>query len=200
LSNGQETREAPAGSQPGWRPVPDPTLLTTEALLREIKGLRELMELKIDSWSSGMQSQILLFREISTVKFSKVEQQFELVERQRVEQKSDTKQAVDAALTAQKEAVKEQTIASDKAISKSETGTSKQIEQLSDNFKTAIAGITTVLDDLKGRVGGIENRARGSQEVRGEGRQNYQWLIGLGVLVFASVLTASVALLIAFHK
>ena len=33
---------------PDWRPVPDPTLLTTQQLLRELASLRELLEVRID--------------------------------------------------------------------------------------------------------------------------------------------------------
>jgi len=33
---------------PDWRPVPDPTLLTTQQLLRELAALRELLETRID--------------------------------------------------------------------------------------------------------------------------------------------------------
>lgn len=42
-----ETREVPTGN--GWRPVPDPTVLTSAALVREIAGLRELLETKFDT-------------------------------------------------------------------------------------------------------------------------------------------------------
>ena len=34
---------------PDWRPIPDPTLLTTQQLLRELAALRELLETRIDS-------------------------------------------------------------------------------------------------------------------------------------------------------
>ena len=99
-------RTAPMGPHE-WVPVPDPTVLTTQALYREVSSLRELIELRIEDLSGLLDE-----------KFLRTEQQFELVERQRVEQKNDTKNAVDAALTAQKEAAKEQTVASDRAIAK----------------------------------------------------------------------------------
>jgi uncharacterized coiled-coil protein SlyX len=53
-------------------PVPDPTVLTTEALNREINHLRELIDMRL-----GM------------------------IETQRVELKADTRAAIDTALTAQ---------------------------------------------------------------------------------------------------
>lgn len=140
-------------SEPNWRPVPDPTLLTTEQLLREVAALRELVESDIE----GLES-------IVSEKFRSVDQQLELVERQRVEQKADTKAAVDAALTAQKEAVKEQTTASDRAIAKSEASMTKQLEQLQATFAASIKSLADTLDDLKGRTGTIEAIKQGGRE------------------------------------
>lgn len=119
----------------------DPTTLTTQALRREIGLLRELIEAKFDS-----------MKDIQHEKFGAIDKRFDLVEQQRLEQKADTKAAVDAALTAQKEAVKEQTTASELAISKSENATAKQLEQLGATFQTTIGGVTTIVGDLKERV------------------------------------------------
>ena len=141
------------GDQGDWRPRPDPTILTTEALHREVAALRELIEERITATD-------LLVSE----KFSSVDRQLDLVERQRVEQKSDTKAAVDAALTAQKEAVREQTLASEKAIQKSETSTTKQLEQITITFSTALTGLNAQLDDIKARVVTIEAIKVGGQE------------------------------------
>lgn len=154
----------------GSTPNPDPTLLTTQALLREILALRELMETKIDNIDTRLDERMAGLKAIQGEKFAKVEQQFELVERQRVEQKQDTKTAVDAALSAQKEAVHEQTLASDKAISKSEQGTTKQIDQLATNFDTAIKGQETQVDDLKERMTRVETAQAAKTEQRAETR------------------------------
>jgi DNA-directed RNA polymerase len=137
------------------RPVPDPTLLTTEALHREALRLEVLIGERIESLDTLIQE-----------KFRSVDQQLDLVERQRVEQKSDTKAAVDAALTAQKEAVREQTLASEKAIQKSETSTTKQLEQITVTFTTALHGITTALEDIKERVSKIEAIKIGGNEAK----------------------------------
>ncbi len=166
-----------ASDETGWRPVPDPTLLTTEALQREVNGLAHL----VDSKLGGIQ-------EVEKERFRRVDAQFDLVERQRVEQKKDTKDAVDAALTAQKEAVREQTIASERAIAKSETGTAKQLEQMGENFRTELSGIRTALDDLKERVGRVES-------VRAGGQQVWGWVVG-AVLAIA-VVVGTIATVIA---
>ena len=46
-------------TESGSRPIPDPTLLTTQQLLRELAGLRELLETRIN----GMATEINLIRE-----------------------------------------------------------------------------------------------------------------------------------------
>lgn len=137
----------------GLPPVPDPTILTTEQLLREVERVKELMMAEIKGLTATVNE-----------KFRSVDEQLELVERQRVEQKQDTKAAVDAALTAQKEAVREQTAASERAIAKSEAATTKQIEQLSATITTAIKGVSDLLSDTKDRVGKVESLKQGGDE------------------------------------
>ena len=152
----------------GWRPIPDPTTLTTQALEREIGQL----ESRITVVETNLLSEVRHAGQLTSEKFHTVEQQFELVERQRVEQKSDTKTAVDAALAAQKEAVREQTIASERAIAKSETGTTKQLDQLSTNFDTALGGFRDQIADMKERTGKIE-------AVKG----NNQYWLGIAIVI-----------------
>jgi hypothetical protein len=101
-------------------------------------------------------------------RFNKVAQQFELVERQRVEQKKDTKDAVDAALTAQKEAVKEQTTASERAIAKSEAFTTKQIDAIGAIIQSRDKGVDDKIDDLKSRVTAAESKTSVSDPAIGE--------------------------------
>lgn len=161
------------------KPDPDPTLLTTESLLREVAHLKELVEEQISSLRDRTQLQ------------------FDLVERQRVEQKNDTKAAVDAALTAQKEAVKEQTTASERAIAKSESGTSKQLEDLAANFRTENTGIRTTIDDLKERVSELASLRAGALEQRTEGRSNSAlYVSAVAAGIFAIGLIVSVVALI----
>jgi len=135
------------------KPTPDPTVLTTEQMLREVASAKEFMFSRIDG-----------VVDVMVEKFDGVSVQLGLVERQRVEQKNDTKAAVDAALAAAKEAVKEQTTASGLSITKSETATAEQLKQLSQTFTTANSGLTLLLNDLKTRVERIENLKQGGRE------------------------------------
>jgi chromosome segregation ATPase len=137
----------------------DPTKLTLEVLHREIASLRELLETRMYGVDNVLRE-----------KFHTVDQQFALVERQRVEQKKDTKDAVDAALTAQKEAVKEQTNASERAIAKSETSFTKQLEQLASTFKAEIEGLRREIADMKQQREALSLRVASAEE-RKEGRK-----------------------------
>jgi hypothetical protein len=142
-------------AQDDRRPVPDPTVLTTQALYREVSALQELIEQRIEGATAVIDQQ-----------FYKVEQQFELVERQRVEQKKDTKDAVDAALTAQKEAVREQTSASERSIAKSEAATTKQIDQLAVTFASTQSSLLARIDELKERIVEVDRKAEGVTQQR----------------------------------
>jgi hypothetical protein len=177
-------------AQDDRRPVPDPTVLTTQALYREVSALQELIEQRIEGQ-----------REIINQQFYKVEQQFELVERQRVEQKKDTKDAVDAALTAQKEAVREQTSASERSIAKSETATTKQIDQLAATFANTQASLLARIDELKERIVEVDRKAEAPVQQRfgaKEDRSGFYAAIGVGVsLLFVVIGLSTLAITLA---
>jgi hypothetical protein len=156
-----DTPDTPTRRQGDIRPVPDPTQLTTEALHREIQALRELLTTQIN----GNNAVVLEM-------FRSIENHFQLMETQRIEQKSDTQKAVDAALTAQKDQVKEQTTASERAIATANAATKEQLNQLNVTFATAIGGVTEAVGDLKERVGKIEYVRIGGQERVTETRQS----------------------------
>lgn len=104
-----------------FRPIPDPTLLTTEALTREINHLRELHE----------------------ERFRSVQKQFD--ERDVREERSakDSKDAIGAALAAQKE-----------AVGKSEESTGKQF-----------ADMRATINDVKERQTRSEGTTTGKQDL-----------------------------------
>ena len=104
------------------RPIPDPTLLTTEALHREIGRLQELFEARVEG----------------------------LVEL--------WKEAVAAALASQKELVELQTDANERAVAKSDASTTKQLDQISDTFKTAFDGLRRDIDSAKERISSVEGK------------------------------------------
>lgn len=166
------------------RPMPDPTILTTEQLLREVERVRELLE----STVKGVEKEYLQ-------RFAGIDERFDMVERQRVEQKTDTKDAVDAAFSAAKEAVREQTTASDRAISKSETAMLEQLKQLAATFATATDGLRRDFDDLKARVTRSEGQKTGGDQVKSTATTNSQWAFGIAIAIV--VLVVNVAFFLA---
>jgi hypothetical protein len=149
------------------RPTPDPTVLTTEQLLREIENLKSWMKTLADG-------QETVFDE----RFKSVDTQFKLIERQRVEQKQDTEKAVQAALNAAKVAVREQTQASERSIAKNEKSTADQLRDQRDRFASEIGNVDKNADDLKERVGKIENLRLGAGEMQQQGRASQAAFLG----------------------
>ncbi len=139
------------GVNSGYRstPIPDPTVLTTQALYREVAALKELIEQRIAAVDTSIQAAIAARTELDLEIQRRTDLQFVLVEQQRVEQKADTKNAVDAALTAQKE-----------AIQKAENGTTKQIEQLQTSFKTEVDALRRSIDENKERIVDLDKSLR----------------------------------------
>ena len=191
------------------KPVPDPTVLTTQQLQREIGGSRELVESRISGFKDtietrlgGMDKAITLLQtqsdrlpslildavkqlqSLHEEKFRSIETQF--IERDtRTEQTSrDSKVAVDAALQAAKEAVGEQNKSNALAIAKSEATFTKQIDQIGVLISTLQKGLDEKIDDLRLRMQVTESVKKGGNEV---------WAIVIGA---AGLLLAAAAVFV----
>lgn len=154
----------------GQRPVPDPTVLTTDALRREIAGLEKLIDTKLEAAEKHRNE-----------KFASVDALMERAEDQRREQKADTNAAVDAALDSQKE-----------ATAKMEKSISDQITSLRSNFDTSVGSVQTSLSDLKDRVTVLESIKLGQVEQRDEKRDSNAAVyaaIGIGITILLATLT-----------
>ncbi len=175
-----------ANSNADWTPRPDPTLLTTQQLLRELSALDEKLTVRIGGMFSSIEQRlnamdkatILLndnvtrvptavdkeishLRELHDEKFSSIDKQF--AERDvRVEQTArDTKVAVDAALQAAKEATGEANKAFALSIAKSEAATSKNIDQQGTLIASSTAALDSKITDVKDRLTRLESGALG---------------------------------------
>lgn len=137
-------------SQPGWVPRPDPTALTTEALIREIAHLRELMETEIEGLGDACETT-----------FAHIEQRLE-------RQFRDRDLLVDAAFAASKEAVAAALASSKEAVAKSESTFNKQLDEMKLTMAAANKGIEDQIGAVKDRVNTIESVTRG-MEKKGEG-------------------------------
>jgi hypothetical protein len=152
------------------RPIPDPTTLTTQQLLREILAVRELFETRLDGMDKAVALlQATLNKSPSIAEmYAKHEQMFDNIQTQfqerdtRTDQTAkDNKVAVDAALQAAKEAVGEQNKSSQLAIAKSESATTKQIDAIGELIANGQKGLDDKIDDMKTRLTLIEGRTRG---------------------------------------
>ena len=123
----------------GSTPVPDPTILTTQQLHRELLSLREILELRLNGYDKAitlLQATVDKSPSIAEMnvkfeeKFNSVQTQFRERDTRTEQTSKDSKVAVDAALQAAKEAVGEQNKSSALAIAKSEAATTKQIDSI----------------------------------------------------------------------
>jgi hypothetical protein len=139
----------------GSRPVPDPTELTSRAVEALRTELWELFEARL----KGLEL-------LADERFRSLSAERETAERLRLEQKADTKVAVDAALAALKESNAQQAAAFAAETAKTERNFTDQLKAQRDTFGTAIAGQTTRYDDLDKRLTRIESVRVGGQELK----------------------------------
>jgi hypothetical protein len=187
-------------------PVPDPSLLTTRALQREIFALRELIEVKLgtatmaaeharevvetrldgmdlaiqllqataDKFPARIDEKITALQSVHDEKFAAVNaamaEKFNSIQTQFAERDVRTEQAagavkiaVDAALQAQKEAAGEQNRSNTLAQTKSETATTKQIDQIGTLIQNNTKSFDDKINDVKDRVNRIEGSGEGGK-------------------------------------
>ncbi|MBC7602078.1 MAG: hypothetical protein H7255_05380, partial [Ramlibacter sp.] len=120
-------------------------------------------------------------------RFDGVNREFALIESRRIEQKNDTKTAVDAALSAAQRPVRGQAAASEKAIIKSETGVAASSLQQAQTFSAQLKGVETTLSDTKDRVGKLETQKQTSEDTRSGIRLDVGMVVGLLGLLIAIV-------------
>ena len=199
-------------AQHSFAPVPDPTVLTTQQLQREIAASRDLLDVKIDGLRSVIDTRLsaadqtitlLRFRvdqipenihqaiertqELRDEKFKSIAIQF-LERDTRTEQQSrDAKVAVDAALQAAKEAVGEQNKSNAMAIAKSEATFTKQIDQIGVLVTTMSKAIDDKIDDIKTRIQMIEGSKKGASDLFGVIFGIIGIIVGIGGVALAAI-------------
>lgn len=149
--------------------VPDPTRLTIDALRREIAMLEELINARIEAAEA-----------LTVERFHRLDEDMHNFEDQRLEQKKDTREAVNSALEAQKE-----------ATAKMESSMASQISALKSNFDTSIRSIEATVADLKERMTITESVKQGAVEQKIETRQVTSGQIaalGAGIALFMAIL------------
>lgn len=194
------------GSMPWKRgsvPVPDPTVLTTQQLYREIAMMRELLEAKAGCQADALArheneaqrrfieiGQIntkfseLTLREVQQLKqlhderFATVGMRFDERDKRFEQIDKANKDAIAAALVGAKELTNVQNIANNQAFEKSQVNFSKQIDQISEILRTITRSTEDKIGDLKTRLDTIEAKKAGSSE-------NWSGLISVAGLIIS---------------
>jgi hypothetical protein len=198
-----------ASTPHGTTPTPDPTVLTTQQLLRENEWLRELLEQRVEQVEKAValahanaarvptevDRGIAHLREVFEERFNTVDEKFRGVSTQfderdtRVKQTAELgDQALKAALQAAKEAGGAQNDSLVASIAKSETATSKQMDQLQQLINTMTSANGAKVDDLKERILRLEGEDRGDKAAATKQVQTTQSSIGvMGLVVFGGI-------------
>jgi chromosome segregation ATPase len=190
----------------GGVPIPDPTVLTTEQLVRAIAAERdyvngqidvlrerlhgidratELLNETVNRVPTDLQKAIVQMRELSDEKFASVAKQFQERDTRSERESRDNKVAVDAAFAAQKEAASEQNKSNTLAIDKSEKATAETLNKQADLFKSTTDALAAQIQDLKERVTIAESRKMGGNEAVTAGRAAVAFAISLVLVVIA---------------
>ena len=159
------------------RPVPDPTTLTTEQLLRAMQAEREYTDgrvaMLIERLAGIDRATVLLsslhgrvptesqmaishLNDLVEERFTSIATQFKERDTRQERESRDNKVAVDAAFAAQKEAAAKQEATFAKSIDKSEGATAETISKLQDLTATQFKGLADKIDDSKERIVAIE--------------------------------------------
>jgi hypothetical protein len=184
-----------------WRPVPDPTTLTTEQLRRELSALREILTARLDGMDRAtsllsetvnrtptvIQTEISHVRELVEEKFSSVDQRFDERDVRTDQAAKASKEALDAALLAAKELVSQQNEANAAAADKAEQSTIKQIDQIGIRIDTMQKALDDRLTELKERIDRGEGSDSGAATRRTEQRLDLGQLVAVAAVIVAIV-------------
>ena len=155
----------------------------------------DLLQKTADQFPSRVDEKIDALQRVHEEKFASIETQF--VERdKRSEQTSrDSKVAVDAALQAQKEQYAEHNRSSALAISKSETATTKQIDQQGILITANTKATDEKIDDVKQRITQIESGQAGKRELT----SSSQSILHLVIAGFALLISLATTIFSVWH-
>lgn len=181
------------------RPRPDPTSLTSAAILREIAALEKVIETRLDGMDRAtilrydavalnlghseekVNALKTLLVAIMDERQHGIQNQFEERDTRTKRDAEQVKLAVDAALQAAKEAVQEQNKGFTLSIDKSDAAKTKEIDALGIRLAAATGGIEGQIGDLKDRLTRIESlgigRAAQVIESRAEGADYRSYIL-----------------------
>lgn len=180
----------------GSRPVPDPTLLTTQQLVREIAALKELLETRLDAMDIATElnkqatdkipcmisDAVKALEKLQNEKFASIGKQFDERDTRSNKIEELGQKAIDAALKSAKEAVTEQNTSNSAAIGKMEANFTKLLDALGDR-----------VTDLKERLDRGEGAVMNRKETEVTSHQQQSWIIPLVVVGLLTLISIGVS-------
>lgn len=177
---------------PAIRPDPDPTVLTTQSLLREIENVTKIFETRLAGMDKAIEllqaftnktpdeikDNVLGLEKLQNVKFDSIQTQFSERDTRTEQTGKDRETAINAALKAQQDAVAQQNQSNKEAIAKSEASFIKLIDALTLNTTTITTNLGKDISVLTSRVQTIEGVKKGGSELWG-------YIVGAGGLLLA---------------
>lgn len=195
----------------------DPTVLTTQQLRHELKGVerefaqrQETREREHTSLQELIDVRLEGINALNTERFVSQRREDDIREAHRLELKADNEKtvatamvaaekAVQAALAAAEKARDQQTIASQLATEKAEKAGKEQMEQQGATFTLAISGLTTGVNDVKTLVGELRAEKRAVVETTTERRAVSTQMIAVvavAAVLFSGVISVIVSMIV----
>jgi hypothetical protein len=149
---------------PNLRPDPDPTLLTTENLRREIANLKELLESRLVGNHELISTEIQVLSKVTEERFQSIAIQFAERDKRTEQLSLADKTAIAAALQAQKEAAGATNESNSVALGKMEDNFTKLIDQGQTLLNSVAKNMDDKINDLRSRLDTGEGQGRGKTE------------------------------------
>jgi hypothetical protein len=195
-----------ANGTPDLVPRPDPTVLTTEQLTREIANLKALLETRLDGMDiatdllsttvnrvpSDVDKQVGHLKELHDEKFASITQLI-------AQRFGDNQKAVDAAFAAQKEAVAEQNKSIGLANDKSEGAFTKQIDSLGTLLATTNKGLSDKIDEIKQQLSSRSGHDTAVVQQQASNQWNTTTVIAVVFGVLSLLISTVVAIVLITH-
>jgi hypothetical protein len=179
------------------RPVPDPTVLTTEALRRDMNAMRETIDARREGAKderglltmvrAEVDKEVEHLRKLHDNIASERNKSFELQIKERDVRAEKTaasdKSALDAALQAAEKAVGKQNEAFSEATKKSEEAFTKQLDGLAKNIQTEIVGLKDTMNKMVAELSIAQGRSLGHQGHAQDSKANVGMWAGVAMVV-----------------
>jgi hypothetical protein len=180
------------------RPDPDPTRLTTAALLREIGALRAELNITIDGLRNLVTRAFVQIDDMPR-QISEAVDNLQQLHDQKFKGVTDTftqaGTALAAALTSAEKAVNEQNKANSNLVDRIEKSFTKQIDQLQDLISSGFRASDVQVSDAKSRLDRIEAKGIGGQErtqeihtTRADNTQTTAVIVSIAAVIVAVIL------------